>query len=151
MSSRAVIGGVNVTVDPCIGVASCLYVCTISTFADCEVERNNAVAASGVGEDMRGGAASGGVGVTIDPCIGIAVALNINARSGVADDEAECDGAVATGGVGKGVCRRGRSVVVSVVPFEAVAGGSDSVTYGTIVDGEVKCICTVIVLSRSGI
>ena len=123
VSSSAVIGGISVAVNPGITVTMVLRIGTHSAVADGKVECYCAVASGGVGERVGGSVIRGGIGSTIDPSIVVAMVLRIGTRSAVADGEVECDGAIASGGVGEGVSSRAviGGICVAVNPGIAIA------------------------------
>ena len=88
-----------------------------------KVDCYGAVTSGGVGERVGGSVIRGGIGSTIDPSIVVAMVLRIGTRSAVADGEVECDGAIASGGVGEGVSSRAviGGICVAVNPGIAIA------------------------------
>ena len=117
-----------------------LQVGACGAVSDAEVKCDGAVASGGVGECMSGSVVGGCICGTINPGIIVAMVLQVGACGAVSDDEVECDGAIASGGVGERVSSSAVivGIRVSVNPRVAVAMVLRVGAYSAVVNGEVE-------------
>ncbi len=132
-------GGIG-SVVPSVAVAPSCRVFAGSAMSDGQVESHHAVASVGIGFGDGGCVVVCGVGVSINPCIGVAGGLYIGFRATIVDCEVECDDAVAASCIC--LCESGCVVGSNVsrsVPSVGVAGGLHIGAGVAVVGGEVEC------------
>ena len=124
VSSGVVAFRVGVAVNPCVGIAFRHLIHTSIGVIDGEVQCHHTVATCRIGQRMGRSGGAFGIGVAVNPCIGIAFCHLIHTGVGVVDGQVQRHHAVATCRIGQcmGWCVGALSVGVAVHPLVAFAG-----------------------------